>query len=283
METITASSAAKSRRSYVSSGIAAGLLALFGLAALFYLGKPSVAANEHERFEFGSEIEHPFGDKVVKGSPFSAQVIIEDTQTLANGTHISHKLTGALYRDSEGRTRQEFPREGAAEMVRINDSVSGTIYTLNVFQHTIEKINVVETGYAREAEDGKRHREMEEREKVEKMQARNERHHVEPQRKVESLGVQAFEGIQADVTRFSLTVPAGMEGNDQPFEIVSEKWYSSDLNVLVMAKRSDPRSGELNYRLTNISRAEPARALFEPPADFTVQKEKREFVTRERK
>src|SRR5215472_12596482 len=43
--------------------------------------------------------------KSVKGAPFSAQVVVENTQTLANGTHISQKMTGALYRDSEGRIR----------------------------------------------------------------------------------------------------------------------------------------------------------------------------------
>jgi hypothetical protein len=45
---------------------------------------------------------------------------------------------------------------------------------------------------------------------------------------------------------------------------------SPDLKVLVMSKQSDPRFGETTYRLTNLTRAEPAPQLFEIPADFKV-------------
>lgn len=38
----------------------------------------------------------------------------------------------------------------------------------------------------------------------------------------------------------------------------------------ILTKRSDPRTGETVTKLTNISRAEPAHALFEPPADYKV-------------
>jgi hypothetical protein len=73
-----------------------------------------------------------------------------------------------------------------------------------------------------------------------------------------------------------------MEGNDQPFDIVSERWYSPDLQILLMGKRSDPRTGEMIYRLTNISRAELARSLFEAPADFTIKEEKVELRKKEK-
>ena len=38
-----------------------------------------------------------------------------------------------------------------------------------------------------------------------------------------------------------------------------------------MSKTSDPRTGETTYRLTNISRQEPLRSLFEIPSDYTVE------------
>ncbi len=73
-----------------------------------------------------------------------------------------------------------------------------------------------------------------------------------------------------------------MEGNDQPFEIVSERWYSPELQIVVMGKRSDPRMGEMVYRLANINRGEPARFLFEAPPDFTVTEEKTELRRKEK-
>ncbi|HXU35957.1 MAG TPA: hypothetical protein VN937_06305 [Blastocatellia bacterium] len=250
------------------------VMALLALAAGSYFDRQTVVANDKERFEFGSEIEHPFGEKAVKGAPFSAQVTFDTTQTLANGVHVSHKMTGMLYRDSEGRTRQELPRDGAPEIVFINDNVAGARYDVNMLQRTVTKLDVSEVRLNGEIETRSRvRRENEEREQKEKMTARRAQG-KEPQRKVESLGSQTFEGLQAEVTRFTITIPAGSEGNDQPFDIVSERWFSPELQIAVMGKRNDPRSGEVVYRLTNINRSEPSHALFEAPADFTVTEEK---------
>src|SRR5438552_993041 len=247
-----------------SNTITACLLALLAAGALVYLRGPAVAADERERFEFGSEIEHPFGEKAVKGASFSAQVIFENSQTLANDVHVAHKMTGALFRDGEGRTRQELPRDGAPEIVLINDRVAGVLYNLHMFQHTISKVNISNQQLNRELEERHRQRENQEREQMEKNKGvalKSSGKEIEPERRVESLGVQTFEGVQAEVTRFTITIPAGMEGNDQPFVIVSERWFSPELQIVVMGKRSDPRMGEMVYRLTNINRSEPARSL----------------------
>jgi hypothetical protein len=87
----------------------------------------------------------------------------------------------------------------------------------------------------------------------------------------EDLGQQAIEGVLATGTRMTTTIPAGSIGNEQPILVVSEQWFSPDLKVLVMTKHTDPRSGENTYRLTNITQTEPARSLFEVPADYTLK------------
>jgi hypothetical protein len=87
----------------------------------------------------------------------------------------------------------------------------------------------------------------------------------------EDLGTQAVEGVLATGTRTTTTIAAGTIGNEQPIVIVSEQWFSPDLKVLVLTKHSDPRSGETVYRLTNIVQTEPARSLFEVPADYTLK------------
>jgi len=40
---------------------------------------------------------------------------------------------------------------------------------------------------------------------------------------------------------------------------------------VVMTRHSDPRMGETTYKLTNINRSEPAKTLFEVPADYTIK------------
>jgi hypothetical protein len=89
--------------------------------------------------------------------------------------------------------------------------------------------------------------------------------------KTEALGKQNIEGVEAEGTRSTFTIPAGEIGNEQPINIVTESWYSPELQVTVMRKHSDPRQGEMIYRLTNIRRVEPDASLFSVPADYTVK------------
>jgi hypothetical protein len=77
--------------------------------------------------------------------------------------------------------------------------------------------------------------------------------------------------VAVEGRKTTTTIPAGQIGNEQPLTITSEQWRSPELNVLVMTRHADPRSGESTYRLVNIVRAEPDRSLFMVPADYTVK------------
>lgn len=89
--------------------------------------------------------------------------------------------------------------------------------------------------------------------------------------KTEKLEARNVEGVQAEGTRITTTIPAGDIGNEQPIQIVDERWYSPELQVVVMTRHSDPRFGETTYRLTNVQRGEPNAALFQVPSDYTVK------------
>ena len=88
--------------------------------------------------------------------------------------------------------------------------------------------------------------------------------------RTEPLGKQVIEGVEAEGTRVTRTIPAGEIGNTLPIYVVDENWYSRELHLPVMTRHHDPRSGETVFRLTNINRAEPARSLLEVPADYTM-------------
>jgi len=87
----------------------------------------------------------------------------------------------------------------------------------------------------------------------------------------QDLGKRSFEGIEAQGSRITHTVPAGQMGNERPIEVVADTWYSPDLQLTVSSETRDPRMGNTTYRLSNISRADQPRLLFEVPADYTVQ------------
>ena len=88
--------------------------------------------------------------------------------------------------------------------------------------------------------------------------------------KEESLGQKMVEGVMADGKRVTTVLPAGAIGNQQPITVLSEQWFSPDLEILLMTRHNDPRSGETTYTVTNIIRAEPQASLFDVPADYTI-------------
>lgn len=60
---------------------------------------------------------------------------------------------------------------------------------------------------------------------------------------VEALGQQTIEGVPAEGKRTTSVIPAGAIGNEQDIKIVSETWYSSDLQTTISSTRMDPRMG----------------------------------------
>ena len=69
--------------------------------------------------------------KVVKGAPYSADATSETNRTLADGNVISKRTASRVYRDGEGRTRQEtLSADGQVRSVYIHDPVAGESYTL---------------------------------------------------------------------------------------------------------------------------------------------------------
>ena len=90
----------------------------------------------------------------------------------------------------------------------------------------------------------------------------------------EPLGKQMVEGVNAEGIREVSTIAAGDIGNDRPIQVSTESWYSADLQMNVMTKHSDPRTGDESFRLTNISRAEPAAYLFQAPTGYQINERK---------
>lgn len=84
------------------------------------------------------------------------------------------------------------------------------------------------------------------------------------------LGQRDFAGVQAQGNQRSYAIPAGEIGNRDPIEVSSETWYSPELQVTVYHKRSDPRSGDVVYKLDKLKRGEPPAALFAVPSDYKV-------------
>jgi hypothetical protein len=220
-----------------------------------------------------------FGGRVVTGAPYTGTAVSQSTQTLADGNRIVHSTTATVSRDSQGRTRREEtvsrfgPGSSASEphqIIFISDPVAGFNYILNPTAHTARKMPI-RTWNRKGAGAGSGSGSDGTGSATSSRTPRGPRDSVRPNATKESLGKQTLAGVDAEGTRMTFTIAAGQAGNDLPINIVSERWVSSDLQVVVMSRFSDPRHGDTTYQLTNINRGEPAQSLFQVPADYTLQ------------
>jgi hypothetical protein len=81
----------------------------------------------------------------------------------------------------------------------------------------------------------------------------------------EDLGDQMLGGVMAHGTRSTITIPVGQIGNDREIRVVSERWYSNDLQMLVKSSNNDPRFGETTYELQNVLQGAQDPTLFAMP------------------
>ena len=307
-------------------------------AAMLLVSLPAIAQDEAARraaTEVAARV--PF-EKTMKGAPYTADTLVEGTQTLADGNRIHRKTTGRVYRDGEGRSRREEDRPNGTTSISIVDPIGGFSYSLDtqnkiawrtpvgvggaimgkieaaqqpaMASRVVEpvrttnpdgsvtlsnRVTLVETTRAEAekidaerkaaraagSEDAKSKAAAVDQERVEVRQTAGAgggggrggtrmMRGAGPAPAV-ALEHKVLDGLPVEGRKTTTVIPAGQIGNDQPITITSEEWRSPDLNVLVMTRHADPRSGESTYRLTNVIRAEPDPSLFMVPADYTVK------------
>jgi hypothetical protein len=239
--------------------------------------------------------------EAVPNAPYSAEAVTEMVQTLADGNRIVRETKALVSRDGQGRMRREqgFPLLGAgggagtAEIhhVQLSDPAAGTTVMLDYENKIARKMMVPARQWA--AGGGintgggimvqMNHFELPvppppppppppgmPRAGVQMFSARRVTPADLSQAVTEQLGAQVVQGVTAEGTRTTTTIPAGQIGNERPIQIVSERWYSNELKTLVMSRHSDPRFGETTYRLANLTLGDPPADQFEVPADFQV-------------
>jgi hypothetical protein len=233
-----------------------------------------------------------FSAKPVVGKPFSATEVRRTRQTLGDGTHIDKLEKDKFYRDFDGRTRIE--REDGAN-VMISDPANGSVREAVGLRPKVVMMRSGTFTASVPAEKGvlqdrlisvqppvetqlRRSKEMLDKEHAELASSLSvasatgfARTMVAPvpvpdQGVTEDLGDQVINGVRARGTRSTITIPLGQIGNDREIRVVSERWFSEELGVLVKSSNNDPRFGETTFELTDILQGAQDPTLFEMPA-----------------
>ena len=208
------------------------------------------------------------GGKTIKAAPYSAEAVTESTQTLADGNKIVNKSSTMMYRDSEGRERREesignlgglganaTPNATPIKAVFISDPVAKVTYSLDPQAKTARKSSSVPLtvtsvyGSGIVTTSGAMATAMRDERMINQTfvagraggpgpQAVGYSYRFEsdsgdatkPAPNTEQLGTKMIEGVSAEGTRTTTTIPAGKIGNERDINIVSERWFSPACN-----------------------------------------------------
>ena len=243
------------------AGLSCALACLFGAVA---------AGAGAQTLDFLSH-DTPVGP-VVTGAPYSGEGVTTLKLKLFDGTRIERKVTARFYRDSAGRIRREQtimglgalnPSDESPMVVTIVDPVAGVIYALNPGSRSAHRIAIDKRALAGEPPPPPPP-------PAGGAIGPGAPPPPPPPPNEEALGSRQIEGLIALGRRTRRTIPAGQIGNDRPIEITDERWQSPDLKALLLSRHHDPRTGDVEYRLTNITRAEPPAELFAVPSGYTI-------------
>jgi len=225
-----------------------------------------------------------FGDnKTVTGAPLKAVLVTTRDTTLADGNKIHRESQSTIYRDSEGRVRREVgidfatPATGNVKrnFITINDPVAGKRYMLNPDNKTAHLMPPRGPHHANRAGDPSANPapgpegpggpggpgDVTKEQLVTKTVNVN----------VNVLGTNEVLRVQAEGVRVTRTIPAGAIGNDKPIVVVTERWYSPDLQMVVLTTHTDPMMGTVTAKLASVVRGDPDPSLFQIPPDYKVE------------
>ena len=217
-------------------------------------------------------------ERPVVGQPYSADRVTEHTQTLTDGTHIDqrHEISRE-YRVSEGRVRTErklfngpsapaVPKDELLNLVQIFDPVAGFSYTLDSRKLIAHRVALPSrASYSRPEESSSGTMAPQTSSRVV-----GQRTFLQRKIKKEPLGTEMIDGVLTQGTRITVTTPTGVEGNDRPLTRSCEHWRSEEMDLTLLSKCTDLRTGETTMRLDNFDRTEPDPVLFQVPPEYKM-------------
>jgi hypothetical protein len=192
----------------------------------------------------------------VAGAPFSAETVTEFVQEFADGNRMEQRMVGSIARDGSGRIRRELPigGPGGPRLVTISVPDERIQYRLDSANKLAWRLRMppprpdrVENPGTKPLPDGM---------------------------VTEPLAGTTWEGLRVEGTRTTFVIPANAIGNQRAIEVINERWYSPELQMVVQTYRSDPRLGKATYKLIKLVRGEPAARLFEIPSGYTIRDER---------
>jgi hypothetical protein len=231
----------------------------------------------------------PTAHGVVTGAPYSATGRSETVQTLADGNRIVRSNTTRYFRDSRGRTRQEFmlsamgpiALHGGSSLIVIDDPTTGKRVVLHpeikmAMETPSMQCGVAAAGVVSSTDpvaEGKAGTVMFRAAMAAPGPPMGDVLYAASPHdaRTSTLPEKTIRGLRALGKSTESTIAAGQMGNELPIVSRSETWYSPELQVVLSATHRNPLFGDTTYQLVDIVRKEPDAKLFAIPREYTLR------------
>jgi hypothetical protein len=211
----------------------------------------------------------------VPGYPISGTIYAENTRPDSHGKLVITRFRSKIYRDSKGRTRLEWDMTPLDEtpkpgwfMIEIYDPTTRTSI------HLQPSIKAASTGhFPGPDENPQQICEASDFPKVDpkpEMDPEDFARVALPQVSQEELAHDVVNGMTARHGRQSVKLAPNSPGKNSDYATVTDYWFSQELQVFVLVKRSGPGKSQHTVKLSNISRGEPDLSLFTVPPGYQV-------------
>ena len=197
-------------------------------------------------------------------APFSARRRFTSVEKLADGTTRRSESGGSKARDSLGRTYSADERHwtyldkgksvlGGEMLYRIDDPIANTETRWDSTSKEVKVIHWPKTAAGGAA------------------CSLCDPFSVDvPGTTVEKLGMRTIEGVVAEGTRSTYKITETQDQNGRALNVIHERWYSTELKIVVLETNDDPRSGTTRDELVDIVRRDPDVAKYRPPSNYVV-------------
>lgn len=251
-------------------GLSAGAMLLSGMALVASSQGPppqppppgGLSGPMPGMFEIGGLIGG-FGGNLVTGKPVLATITITHAESLP-GNIISSTSTGTYARGADGSTYRDIKLSGIGpwaasgkikEFAYIRNVTTGMEYMVNVTEGTYHASPLRPRNGPQELKSGPG--------------ASNPSDETVADNPTGSYKDPATGTVySADDKLVTRTIPVGAIGNTNAMAITTERWFSTELEIVLKNMHSDPRFGTTTYELSNIGQA-PSNSLFIPNPSFT--------------
>jgi hypothetical protein len=204
--------------------------------------------------------------------PFSATIQAENQIVDSKGNNTLHHRITKIARDAKGRTRIDTdlnpigaPADPRLVTVHIYDAVSKADLTIFPWHQSAMRY---EDKPQRQPLPGRRHAPIALEPDHLGLEGQSPPR-FDTQR--EDLGAEVIEGMQLRHGRETSNYPPGSAGLKDAYTVVTDYWYSQELQSFVLVKQLGPLNSVQTLTLRNIRHENPDLSLFRIPKGYKVQ------------